>query len=122
MNANNPNVQPKPVSEHVALAIITTEIAHIKEAVERIEKGLTTHVSRSSWEQRNQYVDQMLIELRSDIADVKTYATSVEANAAKAVAEVWAEIKSKRVPWTSIAAFAVAGLLAFFEILDRVGT
>jgi hypothetical protein len=114
MNASNGGA-PKPVSEHVALAVITTEVAHIKEGVERIERALQGNVPHTSWEQRNRYVDQMFVEVRADI-------TQVEANAAKAVAEVWAEIKSKRVPWTSIAAFAVAGLLAFFEILDRLGT
>lgn len=111
MNAPN---QPKPVSEHVSLAVIEVEVGHIKEAVDRIEKAMRENVSTTSWQQRNQYVDQMFVEIRADIKDAETAS-------AKAVAELWAEIKSKRVPWTSIAAFAIAGLLAFFEVLDRFG-
>lgn len=102
------------MNEHVSLAVITTEVAHIKEGVERIERAIRENVPRSSWEQRNQYVDHMFIEIKNDVTDTR-------ANSDKQIAELWAEIKSKRVPWTSIAAFAVAGLLAFFEVLDRFG-
>lgn len=106
--------KPVPMTEHVALAVLTSEVRHIKEAVDRIESAASQNVPRTSWEQRNIFVDEKFIQVNKDIKDLET-------DTNKAIGEIWTELKAKRLPWTSIAAFIVAAALAFFEILDRVG-
>ena len=102
MNQHNPNHSPVPVSEHVALAVISSEMKHIKEAVDRIEASVGKSVPRESWEARNTHVDSKFIEVQKDIV------------------ELWAEIKSKKVPWTSTAAFIVAAAVLLFDLIPRL--
>lgn len=117
--------QPIPMTDHVALAVLTTQMGHIKEAVDRIEGYAKENVPHSAWTQRNQYVDDKFLQTLGAISAVKEDVVKdiaeIKKDNAKAVAEIWSEIKSKRVPWTSIAALLVAGLLGLFEMIDRIG-
>lgn len=129
MNSPSPQHEietpPIPVTEHVALAVLTSEVRHIKEAVDRIESAASHNLPRSSWEQRNTYVDEKFLQVANMIADAKTNLSKdikdLETSSNKAIQELWTEIRSKRIPWTSIAAFFVAGLLGLFEIIERFG-
>jgi hypothetical protein len=95
-----------PASGHIALAALTVEIRGMKEAVAElrtdIREGKTSTVSRNEWEQRNKTVDDGF--------------SAVD----KRIAALSADIASKRIPWTSIAAIIIAGAVLLFDLIPNL--
>lgn len=73
-----------PTNAEASMAVMAVEVRYIKEAVERMERTNSVNVTRNEWEQRNQHVDARFTEIFKDMA-------------------------SRKMPWTSVAAFVVAG-------------
>ena len=107
-----PTTNGQKMSEETALAVLNNEVLHIKEIVERIDRNAAANVTRTAWEQRNQYVDDKFIAVNREV-------NRVEADNAKDINALWTEIKSKRVPWTSVGAFVIAGITLLTLFIER---
>lgn len=115
---------PLNSTDHVSLAVMATELRHIKEAVERIEAANNHHVTTQSWQQRNAFVDEKFINHATDIADLKIEharaMTELKEDYTSKLTDVWTEIRSKRVSWISVSAVAVAALALLFQIIPLI--
>lgn len=68
------------------IAVMTAELRHIKEAVDRIEQNTAKNVTRTEWEQRNQFVDGRFSAFEKELAARKAPWWSVGALAISAAA------------------------------------
>jgi leucyl aminopeptidase (aminopeptidase T) len=107
------DMEPKSVADHVSLAVIATELRHVKEAVERIDRSSSSNVERDQWQQRNTHVDDKFMNVLGQIAQMRTdFQTEI--------AKVWAEINSKKVSWTAVAALVISGTLALITVIPLI--
>lgn len=60
-----------PMSLDAHVAVQTVELRHVRESLDRIEGQLGNHVSVSSWEQRNGYVDGRFQQVEASITSLK---------------------------------------------------
>ena len=97
-----------PMTSETRIAVMSVQIGHIGETLQRIEQQGAHAVPRTEWEQRNLYVDGRFNVMGADL--VKTRADS-----AAEVAAVKSDIASRRAPWWTIVA-TVGGLLAIVAL------
>jgi hypothetical protein len=105
-----------PMTSETRIAVMSVQIGHIGDTLQRIEAQGAHAVPRTEWEQRNLYVDGRFSGLGTDI--VQTRAHCVEE-----LAIVKAEIASRRAPWWTVVA-TIGGVFAtvvlLFEFVPRI--
>ena len=98
----------RPMSSETQIAVMSIQIGHIGETLQRIEQQGAHAVPRTEWEQRNLYVDSRFVDQGAEVVKVRS-------DCVKELSDVKAEIASRRAPWWTVVA-TIGGLLAMVAL------
>lgn len=102
---DDPTEDMHPLNTEARIAVMSVQIAHIGQTLNRIEQGATHSVPRAEWEQRNTYVDLRFVDAFTKIASIQN------------------EAASRRAPWWAVigaGAGAIAVVAYLFDIIPTI--